>query len=293
MDTRWPYVTVVVPAYNVEKTIENCIRSLLEQNYPASKVEILVVDNRSTDQTKKKMQSFGALITLIEEKKPGASCARNAGIKHATHDVIAFIDADCTADPWWLHHIVQPLTRQGVALVAGSIMPSNPGHPIQKFGAAIHNSANALAGFDVSYAAGANIATSKSLAQEIMFNEDMPKGQDVDFCWNIIKKGHLLYHRHVPDAVVYHRHEETLKGLFWEGYDHGIGHIQTTKIHENYLAAFNYRRNRMHSFKRAMHHIRIWIRGNRSIEVKCIVAFESGKSLGRFIGSLRYRYLDL
>jgi len=91
-------ISVVIPAFNEEANIGNCLRSLKKQSRPAD--EIIVVDNNSTDKTAQIAKKLGA--TVILEKKQGIAFARNAGFNAAKGDIIARIDADSTAHHNWL-----------------------------------------------------------------------------------------------------------------------------------------------------------------------------------------------
>ena len=90
-----PNVTVVIPAYNAEKYIIRSIESVLNQTRCPD--EIIVVDDGSKDNTANIVRSFGDRVTLIQQPNAGVSAARNTGIKAATGDWIAFLDAD---DEW-------------------------------------------------------------------------------------------------------------------------------------------------------------------------------------------------
>ena len=88
-------VTVVVPVYNSEKTLERCISSLCKQDY--SELEILLIDNNSTDNSKFICEQYSlqdSRIRVLEEKKRGASAARNKGILEGTGDILCFVDSD-------------------------------------------------------------------------------------------------------------------------------------------------------------------------------------------------------
>ena len=88
-----PEITVVVPVYNREKTIERAVDSILAQSFPPE--EIIVVDDSSTDKTGDILGNYGNEITCIQlEKNSGPSRARNEGIKRAHTDWIAFMDSD-------------------------------------------------------------------------------------------------------------------------------------------------------------------------------------------------------
>ncbi len=88
-------VSVVIPAYNSEEFIGEAIRSALAQTLPVS--EIIVVDDGSTDQTAEVAAKLGA--SVIRQEHGGISAARNAGIRAAKYDWIAFLDADDIWEP--------------------------------------------------------------------------------------------------------------------------------------------------------------------------------------------------
>ena len=87
-------VSAIIPTYNAERFVEEAIRSVLGQTYRP--VEILVVDDESTDKTVEKVQEFGPRLRLLRQDHTGAAAARNLGVRHATGRYIAFLDADDT-----------------------------------------------------------------------------------------------------------------------------------------------------------------------------------------------------
>lgn len=88
-------ISVVIPAYNAEKYIARAVESVLKQTRPAD--EIIVVDDGSTDKTADMVRAFGDRVRLIQQPNAGVSAARNAGIRAARGNWIAFLDAD---DEW-------------------------------------------------------------------------------------------------------------------------------------------------------------------------------------------------
>jgi len=94
---KYPLVSVIIPAYNAEKFLEEAINSVLNQTYP--NMEIIVIDDGSTDNTKSKVLSFKN-IRYIYQKHSGIAEARNRGIENAEGEYIAFLDAD---DLWMPH----------------------------------------------------------------------------------------------------------------------------------------------------------------------------------------------
>lgn len=92
-------VSVIIPLYNKEQYIEDCIRSVLLQTYPD--IEVIIVDDGSTDSSVSivnKYKSGG--VKLVSQTNKGASAARNTGLRHATGEYVQFLDADDTLDPY-------------------------------------------------------------------------------------------------------------------------------------------------------------------------------------------------
>src|SRR4051812_26873537 len=85
-------VSVIIPTYNRANVVSEAVESVLNQTY--SKVELIVVDDGSTDDTLEKLRRFGNTITVITQENAGPSAARNAGIANARGDLIAFLDSD-------------------------------------------------------------------------------------------------------------------------------------------------------------------------------------------------------
>ncbi len=88
-------VSVIITAYQSENTIEKCVLSVLEQTYPD--VEILVIDDGSTDKTREiceKIQKNNSKIHLYCQANSGVSVARNNGLSHATGEFVMFLDSD-------------------------------------------------------------------------------------------------------------------------------------------------------------------------------------------------------
>ena len=98
-----PLVSVVMPAYNVAWCIGRAIDSVLAQDH--GQRELIVVNDGSTDGTRALLDAYGSALTVIDQDNRGMSAARNAGIRRARGDYVAFLDAD---DRW----LPQKLSRQ-------------------------------------------------------------------------------------------------------------------------------------------------------------------------------------
>jgi glycosyltransferase involved in cell wall biosynthesis len=87
-----PLVTVIIPTYNREQYISEAIDSVLAQTY--SNIELIIVDDGSTDNTIERLQTYGPKLRYIQQENGGIGAARNAGIAQATGEFLAFLDSD-------------------------------------------------------------------------------------------------------------------------------------------------------------------------------------------------------
>ena len=117
---RYPKVSVIVCAYNGERTIDRCLASLETLNYP--NYEVVVVNDGSTDGTREIAERY-AYIRLINQENQGLSAARNVGLRAARGDIIAYTDCDCMADPDWLTHLVARFLSSDFGAVGGPNLP--------------------------------------------------------------------------------------------------------------------------------------------------------------------------
>lgn len=104
------HVSVVIPAYNAEPYLDECLRSVLTQTHPV--IEVIVVDDGSTDRTRSIAESFGAPVRLLQQKQGGPARARNYGVREARGEWIAFLDAD---DLWKPEKIEKQLSALAAA----------------------------------------------------------------------------------------------------------------------------------------------------------------------------------
>jgi glycosyltransferase involved in cell wall biosynthesis len=114
-------ISVIIPAYNEEQYIANCLISLKQQTDLPD--EIIIVDNNCTDQTVVIAKKYDCLI--IKEKKQGMIFARNRGFNEATGDIIARCDADVILPPDWLQKIKENFRKNQIDAVTGPIVFSD------------------------------------------------------------------------------------------------------------------------------------------------------------------------
>lgn len=98
-------VSIIIPTYNEEKVINFCLGSLTKQTY--KDIEIIVVDDGSSDNSKFKIQN----LKLLEQQHKGPGEARNLGAKHAKGEILVFVDADMTFDKDFVKKLVEPIIK--------------------------------------------------------------------------------------------------------------------------------------------------------------------------------------
>lgn len=97
MSENRPKVSCIIAVYNGDRYLREAIDSLLAQDYP--NVEIVVVDDGSTDATPDVVEGYGDLLVALRQDNQGVSVARNRGVDAATGDLLCFLDADDLLDP--------------------------------------------------------------------------------------------------------------------------------------------------------------------------------------------------
>jgi len=111
-------VSVVIPCFNEERYISDCLSHLLKQTMKP--LEIIVVDNNSTDRTGEIAKSLGAKV--VHESTQGITAARNRGLNTASGDIIARCDADTLMPPDWIEKIIKCFEDVTVDALTGPIV---------------------------------------------------------------------------------------------------------------------------------------------------------------------------
>jgi glycosyltransferase involved in cell wall biosynthesis len=283
-------VSVVVAVRNARATIGACVDSLLALD-PAA-IEVLVVDNGSTDGTLDVLRGYAGRITVLHEQRRGAGAARNAGIAAARGEVVAFTDADCVVDTRWLGNLVGALADPDVGAVGGTILAADPANRVERYGEGIHDHHLAIEVYRPPYAITMNWASRRAVLQELGgFDERFLRSQDVDLSYRLVQSGRTLVF--APEAIVRHHNERTIVGLAREGFTHGFHGVQTRKRHDTFLRSLGHRRVDRGGYAALARRAADWARGRDRHTAQLDVAFNCGKKAGKLLGSLRFGHLDL
>jgi biofilm PGA synthesis N-glycosyltransferase PgaC len=125
----WPFVAMIVPCYNEQSTIDGTVKSLLALDYPKDKLQIILVNDGSTDNTKVVMDAYqgNEQITIIHKENGGKHTGLNAGIELATQaEFVGCLDADSFVDSTAMKEVVLPFKNDRVAAVTSAMSVFEP-----------------------------------------------------------------------------------------------------------------------------------------------------------------------
>ncbi len=218
-------VTVAVCVYNGEATIEACLSSLLALDYPSDLLDILVIDNASTDKTPDIVRRYP--VRVLNEPIKGRGLARNRAQIEAIHPVIAFTDADCIADPKWLINLMRAFDDEQVGIAGGRIEWEGT-DDLTRFQSIRRTLSNEeFSGdypFSPPFVATANAAFRLEAIRSVGgFRSQYNSGEDAAICWSIQRHGYHL--RYVPDALVTHCHRYSIQSFFNHQILYGFGGV--------------------------------------------------------------------
>lgn len=125
-----PDVSIIIPIYNRTDALQETLRALGRQTYPPEGVELIVVDDGSTDGSPEVVSEVGTLlpfpVSLLQQEQLGPAAARNHGAEQSRGDLLLFCDSDLIADPHNVEVHVDLHARQDAILVAGARYPWEP-----------------------------------------------------------------------------------------------------------------------------------------------------------------------
>jgi GT2 family glycosyltransferase len=218
-----PRFSVIVPAYNSEGTIEQCLGALAGQSLQKDEYEVIVVDDGSTDGTADIIKRFP--VRYIYQPNAGPAAARNRGAREAQGEIILFTDSDCVPESTWVEEMARPFEDAGVSAVKGAYRTS------QKSLTARFAQVEFEERFEMlKRAESIDMVDTYSAA----FRRDVFRGaegfdesfhvannEDTDLSYRLSSAGHRMVFN--PDAIVYHlKHPDTLwkyaRQKFWRGY---------------------------------------------------------------------------
>jgi len=242
-------VSVIICTKDRALLLRNCLKSLLRQDViKKDTYEIIVVDNKSTDNTREIADSLSrefSNLTYLYEEKIGLSIARNTGIMRAKGEIICFIDDDVIVTKDFIYEINNAFNNYDIDVMAGRAIASWPNNEIpiwysEKYAnvvgqTAFGNKSRFMKKKEFPF--GDNMSFRKKIFDMVSFNENLGKkgedyiyGEEIDLCYKIKKMGYKFYYN--SKALIYHVVVENratkkffIKSLFGKGLTEGYQKI--------------------------------------------------------------------
>lgn len=221
----------MVTVRNEARHIADLLDSLVVQEPP---LEIIIVDAESTDDTagivRRHAERFPFIRLFVDGGKRGAG--RNRGVREAQGDIVAFIDGDCIANPFWLRELRKSLAESDIAA----------GRTIQ-IGYYAFEALNrvelAHGGYDVT-APSCNLGYWKEVFEKIEgFDDHFYTAEDIDLNYRAVDAGASIAYN--DDAIVYHRARDTISKFLKQAYWNGYGRKQLTLKHGSLWGSYSFR----------------------------------------------------
>jgi GT2 family glycosyltransferase len=239
-------VSVIVPTCGLADDLRRCLRSLLTQRTRHT-LEIIVVDNRPSDETAALVAGEFPSVRLVREPRVGLSYARNTGILHSAGSIIVTTDDDVVAQETWIESLVAPFARADVMCVTGHVLPSELQteaqcrfeaygglgkgfEPREVDGAWFRSLRTAVPTWTLG--ATANAAFRRSIFSDPAIGPldealgaGTPTGcsEDTLLFYRILAAGGSIVYE--PSAYVWHRHRESMAALRRQIYAYSKGHV--------------------------------------------------------------------
>jgi GT2 family glycosyltransferase len=234
-----PLVTIVIPMLNEVTAIERCIRSLLDQDYPADLIEINVVDGMSKDGSRKVIEGLNReipRIKLLDNPERRTPKALNIGIRNASGSVIIILGAHTRIDKRFVSLNIKYQHEKNVSCVGGTQINVGDTFLQQTIGVAMGSvfgmpSAPYRFRKQACYVDTVVYASyRRHLFEEVgFFDEELHIAEDAEFNWRIRQMGHKIFYS--PDIVSYYYPRETLDALAKQFFNYGILRVNVIKKH--------------------------------------------------------------
>ncbi len=221
-------ISIIIPAYNEEKYLPSCLKSISNLNYPKNDIELVIVDNGSTDSTRKIAESYGAKVLC--DSSLNISGLRNMGVSESTGGIITFVDADCIVTGEWLNNASVYFDDLNVAAWGGPPLPPKNSTWVQKTWFFIRQKGNQVQ--DVDWLESMNLFVRREQFIGVGgFDKSLVTCEDVDFSYRIRKYGRIVSDSkieviHLGEAATVKefmrkeiwRGRSNLKGVFSHGF---------------------------------------------------------------------------
>lgn len=234
IDSDYPFVSVIIPMRNEERYIEKCLETILDNDYPKDRLEILVVDGMSEDESRNIVLQFAkqhAIICLLDNSKMIVPTALNIGVKNAKGDIIIRMDAHTEYAKDYISKCIKYLEKTGADNVGGPMRPKSSTFFQQLVALAtssvfgVGNSKfhfeNCEGYVDTVYLG----AYHKEIFDKIgLFDEELVRNQDDELNYRLVKNGGKIYL--TPEIKSYYYPRSSLSKLWKQYFQYGYWKVR-------------------------------------------------------------------
>ncbi|MCL4416166.1 MAG: glycosyltransferase family 2 protein [Actinobacteria bacterium] len=223
---QYPLISIIIVNLNGKDYLNTCLDSIKNLNYPKDKLEIIIVDNGSTDDSVQFLAgSYPEVKVIRNDFNKGFAVANNQGARAANGEYVAFLNNDTKVDVNWLTELLKPVYKDAEVVCAGSKVLSMDGKTIDFVGGMVNFEGK---GFQIDYGldrqkdiydenkylpfvnGGAMLVNRQVFLDAGGFDEDFfAYYEDVDFGWRLWVLGYRVIF--APKSIVYHVHHGTSK----------------------------------------------------------------------------------
>ena len=241
MKNDLPLVSIIIPCRNEGRFILRCLDSVISQDYPKEKIEVLVVDGMSEDETRKIVEGYVkqySFIKLLENHKKIASVALNIGIRYSKSNFIIIMGAHTSYEKEYISKCIEYLNKYNANNVGGVLktVPGDNTFVAQAIAITLsHSFGVGNSYFRINSKEPKLVDTvfggcyKREIFEKIgLFNEKLVRNQDIEFNSRLRKRGGKIFL--IPKIKSYYRAPETLRKLWQQNFQNGLWGIYTQKL---------------------------------------------------------------
>ncbi len=221
-----PFVSVIIPVKDRAEELRRCLESVQRLDYPKHRLEVLVVDDGSSDGGPEVARSLGARVLSSGGRGRGPGAARNHAVAQARGEILAFLDSDCVASERWLAEIVDAFADPAVAAVGGRVDGMRSSSALDRYEAEMSSlslgtrARSARLGTDTFYLPSCNLLVRRTAFLGVGgFRDDLHVAEDVDLSWRLRDRGHAI--AYLPRGRILHEHRNRLGPFLRRRFEYG------------------------------------------------------------------------